>query len=116
MGLRIPPHYQDAESTYAIKRRWVDHKKFDRDAYFEAIDDFKVHLARVHPGSGEVGHRSIVGMIAMMIDEEQSLEQYIVASRGPQMQNDDDWTRLSTAAAWYVLQRYEREVERGDWP
>ncbi len=88
--------------------------------YFETVDGAKGLLAR-HKGAEAEEPRDelIANTVASVLDHEGLLLTYVLKEGTYSLDTEDRemrWLRVCQAAAWVVLQAYERACKAGEWP
>ena len=116
--MRVPAHLQEIAATLAL-RSWVDGKKFPQEKYFETIDLARPLLARHGAGNGEPRPELVVMILTTTLDEEGLLLTYVLEKGTYPLDVEDRemrWLRCCQAAAWVILQAYERACKAREWP
>jgi hypothetical protein len=116
--MHVPAHLQEIARQLAL-RSWVDGRSFPRESYFETIDGGRELLARHNKDADESRH-GVVILIAGALDEEGLLLTHMLDkgtySRDSSEDREARWFRVCLAAAWVVLQAYEKDCKAGKWP
>jgi hypothetical protein len=118
--MQIPAHLQEIAQQLAL-RSWVASSKFPHDTYFETIDELKKRLRRHAPrddpdSADDPPPEAIVVPVATMLDREGLLITHVLDTGTYSADDPDRWHRACLAAAWVVLQAYEKECKAGRWP
>jgi hypothetical protein len=99
-------------------RSWVDGRQFPKDAFFETIDTCKTLLASKHkPADGDdpPSDHALAIMLAGTLDEQGQLLAYALERQTVAFKDEQEWLKVCLAAAWVVLQVYEKACKDGSW-
>jgi hypothetical protein len=117
--MRIPLHYRSKAKENGL-RTWIDGSNFDRDSYFKSIDDLVLIIGR-HVNEDDAGESEwppdwtlIAPIVSGLIYRERKIYEHLEKKK-KLVDSAEEWTELCTAAAWVVLERYERAVNGGSW-
>lgn len=112
-SLRVPAHLQEVARALGL-RSWVDSRKFAKDVHFESIEIFRERLRRhAEGGEAELSADLVVPMIAKALDVEGRLLTHVLDAKTYPIDDEATWQKICNAAAWVVLQAYERERGSG---
>jgi hypothetical protein len=118
--MHVPAHLQAITRQLALQS-WVASSSFPLDEYCETIDELKGPLGRHAPHDEddppqEAPREVLVVLLAAVLDREGLLITHVLATGTYSPDDEERWHRTCLAAAWVVLQAYERECKAGRWP
>lgn len=115
--MQVPAPMQHIARTLAL-RSWVQRKDFPLEHYCGTVDGAYELLRRHDPPNDDDDPPpdQVVPMIAAVLDHEGELLEYCLEKATYEVSDDDAWTKVLNAAAWTVLQRYDKAVKNGEWP
>jgi hypothetical protein len=108
----IPAPYRETVRAAAL-RKYIRHRKFPRDIYYEAIEAARKAVAKFNPGN-EVLPDQIVDVLAAMIKKEEALTTFVM-DNGYDISDPENWVHCLEACAWLVIQQYTDDRFNGDW-
>lgn len=103
-----------AAAKNADLRKWADGKRCPKKDYFESVDGLRVIYRRHTGDSSDPNYLLLAHQVAGLLDKEESLYDHLA---GNQQDTDDadKWAHLCLAAAYVIIDRYDRAVEKGEW-
>jgi hypothetical protein len=81
------------------------------DQHFESIAIFRERL-QLLGAEAEVGAAQIAPMLASALDVEGNLEDHVIAKGTYPITDEQAWKNICLAAAWVVLQAYDRHHQQ----
>jgi hypothetical protein len=124
MPIRIPSHLAELSDVHALKN-WVDGKDCRDELWFRSIDQSFEILGRHPPipesmdedgAPEELPWDLVVNLLAWTLRREGLLWTYVQKGAQGGISTAEDWFRVCEAAAWRLVQRYNREVQAKRWP
>jgi hypothetical protein len=95
-------------------QKWVGGKHWPVDKYFTMVDRCRQSLALINDEL-EDSPDAIVFQLAAILRVDTEYQTYILDIRKANLGDDDEWFNKCLAAAWAIIQRYSREVDKGEW-
>lgn len=109
MGIRIPAEHLSEARTLAMQK-WFDKKCPARAVLFDHYITFRDALRKVAREDGTDNNAAIAKMLAASINEEESLQNYVVEVIKSPVKDAEAWYHICQSAAWIVIQTFHREI------
>lgn len=113
MALKIPMVFR-TRAKNADLRKWVDGNNCPREDYFRSIDGYRAIQRRHMPDAPDPDFDLLVASVAKLLDQEESLFEHLV-SNDLDTTDSGEWEQFCMAAAYVVVDRYEKAVNKGAW-
>ena len=113
--MRVPGHLRQHVVNYNLED-WVD-KECDLDTYFETAYLFEQRVESAHSAEPKVRDSAVVTLIATCLDEEMSLETYVLENPVTSYDTTKEgaFAPIMQAAGWLILRRYRNARAKGKW-
>lgn len=108
MGVRIPPEYKRMAEACGLEG-WLKRVPEVYSEFAGVIPAFLDHIGRV-AGTDEPDRQKLVLMLAVSLSDSDALYKQVTDPAPIDFSGDAEaWAGICQAAAWTIVQRYERE-------
>jgi hypothetical protein len=113
MRVFIPPELKGLVVELSLQK-WVDGRVWPRDRYFGVIDRLRNVLLQVDEEQAD-NPDALALLLAATLRVDDVYQAYILQTRLLDMGDAETWLKKCLAAAWAIIQKYNREVNNKTW-
>jgi hypothetical protein len=107
--IRLPPEAQAWEKRLQI-RRWIDGTGWDAELRYALIEGVRgIWLEQGHEDLADAPEVIAVGMLPYMLKDAE-FQRFVIYDAKQTLTDEADWEGATSAYAWIVLQKYNREL------
>ena len=96
-------------------KSWADAYEDQWSTYFKLIDKIYEGFRELKQGTDPTDEQ-VMEALTWGLQEDDTLTDHVAATRATVLKDEEEWDKITLAAAGTLLQKYVNKVEKGEWP